>query len=84
MAAIFESLGVAWEKALGAVLLYRVCYYVLPGIVSVFVLWGLKVSEPSFMEEAVRDTLPEELRLQARGLERERARRKLDGLSPKD
>lgn len=81
MAAIFESLGVLWEKALVAVLLYRLAYYVLPGIISVFVLWGLKVSEPTLIEDTVLETLPEELRLQARGLERERerqARRKLD------
>jgi uncharacterized protein (TIRG00374 family) len=76
MAAIFESLNVAWEKALVAVLLYRLAYYVLPGIMSVFVLWGLKVSEPTIIEETVLETLPEELRLQARGLEREQERQR--------
>jgi glycosyltransferase 2 family protein len=75
MATIFEGLGVAWEKALVAVLLYRFAYYALPGIVSVVVLWGLKVSEPTLIEETVRETLPEELRLQARKLERDQERR---------
>lgn len=47
MAAVFEGLGVSWDAALVAVLLYRLAYYVVPGIFSVFVLLGLKLSEPS-------------------------------------
>lgn len=55
MAAVFESLGLDWEKALVAVLLYRMAYYLLPGVMSVFVLWGLKVSEPALMETSARE-----------------------------
>jgi uncharacterized protein (TIRG00374 family) len=50
MAAVFQSLGLAWEHAFVAVLLYRLSYYVIPGLLSVFVLWGLKVSEPRLIE----------------------------------
>lgn len=46
MAAVYETLGVNWEAAFVAVLLFRLCYYLLPGLASMFVLWGLKVSEP--------------------------------------
>lgn len=70
MAAVFESLGLNWEKALMAVLLYRVCYYFVPGLISIFVFWGLKVSEPSLMENTVRDVFPEQLRREAAALER--------------
>lgn len=52
MAAIFQGLGIAWEKAFVAVLLYRLAYYLVPGLVSVLVLWGLKVSEPALLEDA--------------------------------
>jgi uncharacterized protein (TIRG00374 family) len=54
MAAIFQGLGIAWEKAFVAVLLYRLSYYMVPGVVSVLVLWGLKVSEPALIEHASR------------------------------
>ena len=47
MAAVYERLGVGWEAAFVAVLLYRLCYYVVPGAASLLVLWGLKVSEPA-------------------------------------
>jgi len=50
MAAIYSGLGVDWDDALMAVLLYRAAYYVIPGILSVFVLWGLKMSEPDIMK----------------------------------
>ena len=56
MAAIFESLGIAWEKAFVAVLLYRLSYYLVPGLVSVLVLWGLKVSEPALLDDAALPT----------------------------
>jgi hypothetical protein len=72
MTALFESLGVDWDKALVAVLLYRLSYYLFPGLISVLVLWGLKVSEPTLIEETVLDTLPEELRQRAVELERRR------------
>lgn len=72
MAAVFGRLGVEWEQAFVAVLLFRLAYYALPGLLSIIVLWGLKVSEPDLVEETVRDTLPEELRMRARSLERRR------------
>lgn len=73
MAAVFQSLGVDWEGAFVAVLLFRLAYYALPGLLSIVVLWGLKVSEPALIEDTVRDTLPDELRLRAQSLERRRA-----------
>jgi hypothetical protein len=69
MAAIYSSLGVDWDAALMAVLLYRVAYYVIPGILSVFVFWGLKMSEPDIMAQTVLETLPEDLKRKARELE---------------
>lgn len=65
MAAVFGRLGTDWETALVAVLIYRLAYYVLPGIVSVFLLWGLKMSEPAWIAETVSETLPEERRIAA-------------------
>lgn len=75
MAAVFESLGLDWENALVAVLLYRLAYYFIPGLISIFVLWGLKVSEPALIENTVLDVLPEELRRKAASLEISRRRR---------
>jgi uncharacterized protein (TIRG00374 family) len=69
MAAIYSSLGVDWDSALMAVLLYRIAYYVIPGILSVFVLWGLKMSEPDIMAQTVLEVLPEDLKRKARELE---------------
>ena len=54
MAKVFESLGIDWERAFVAVLLYRIAYYVVPGMISVFVLWGLKVSEPAWLDGPLR------------------------------
>ncbi|MDD5658063.1 MAG: lysylphosphatidylglycerol synthase transmembrane domain-containing protein, partial [Elusimicrobia bacterium] len=73
MAAIFSGLGVGWEDALMAALLYRAAYYIVPGLLSILVLWGLKMSEPDIIKEAVLDTMPEELRRQARELEHSHA-----------
>ncbi len=75
MAAIFNSLGVDWDKAFVAVLLYRMAYYALPGLISVFILWGLKVSEPALIEDTVRENMPEELKLRALELERRKRAR---------
>ncbi|MCX5795823.1 MAG: lysylphosphatidylglycerol synthase transmembrane domain-containing protein [Elusimicrobia bacterium] len=71
VAATFSGLGLDWDDALMAVLLYRVAYYLIPGILSVFVLWGLKMSEPDLMAQTALDTetLPEELKRKARELE---------------
>jgi uncharacterized protein (TIRG00374 family) len=48
MASVFSQMGdVPWETALSAALIYRVVYYIIPGIISVIVYWGLKLSEPA-------------------------------------
>ncbi|MBI4347997.1 MAG: flippase-like domain-containing protein [Elusimicrobia bacterium] len=72
MAAVFARFGTDWDTALVAVLLYRLAYTVVPGIVSVFLLWGLKMSEPQWVAETVSETLPEEQRLRARARQRRR------------
>lgn len=80
IAAVLESLGVDWDRALVATLIYRLAFYAVPGAISVFVLWGLKVSEPALIEETVREILPEELKEKARELERRRE----DGRGPRE
>ncbi|MBI5884453.1 MAG: flippase-like domain-containing protein [Elusimicrobia bacterium] len=70
MAAVFEGLGIPWESAVVACLIFRVTYYIVPGALSFFLLWGLKVSEPAIVEETVEDILPEELKLKALELEK--------------
>ena len=72
MAAVFKSLGTDWEAAMVASLIFRIGYYIVPAVLSVFLLWGLKVSEPNIIEETVMDTLPEELKLKAEELEKAR------------
>jgi len=71
IAATFSGLGLNWDDALMAVLLYRVAYYVIPGILSVFVFLGLKISEPDLMARTAleTETLPEELKRKTRELE---------------
>ena len=46
MATVFSQAGIDWDTALMAALIYRFVYYIIPGIISVFVYWGLKISEP--------------------------------------
>jgi len=74
MAAVYEGLGQSFEAAMVAALIYRIVYYILPGLLSVFLLWGLKVSEPDLIEETVQDTLPSELQLLAQELEEKKKR----------
>ena len=57
MAAVFAGFGIDWESALVAVLLYRIAYYIAPGILSIFLLWGLKMSEPAWVETTVSETV---------------------------
>lgn len=45
MTAVFSQMGIDWDAALMATLIYRVVYYVIPGIVSIFIYWGLQLSE---------------------------------------
>ena len=47
MTAVFSQMGIDWDAALMATLIYRVVYYVLPGMVSIFIYWGLQLSSPS-------------------------------------
>ena len=47
MTAVFSQMGIDWDSALMATLIYRVVYYVIPGIVSIFIYWGLQLSSPS-------------------------------------
>ena len=64
MAAVFTQLGVGWGKSLLAALIYRAAYYLIPGMISVIVFWGLKMSEPDIAaasraeEEAGEKALP--------------------------
>ncbi|MFI5346100.1 MAG: YbhN family protein [Elusimicrobiota bacterium] len=50
--ALMSVLGVETGDALVAAMLFRLCYYIVPGLLSVLVLWGLKVSEPAVLEDA--------------------------------
>ncbi|NNN06451.1 MAG: flippase-like domain-containing protein [Elusimicrobia bacterium] len=52
IAALMAGLGVDAGAALVAAMLFRLCYYVVPSLLSVLVLWGLKVSEPAVLREA--------------------------------
>ena len=48
MASVFSQMtDISFEAALMAALIYRVVYYILPGIISVIVYWGLTLSEPA-------------------------------------
>jgi uncharacterized protein (TIRG00374 family) len=59
-AAVLVALGYDGGRAVVAALLYRAAYYLVPSLLSILVLWGLKVSEPSVLTEAaaLADTLP--------------------------
>lgn len=52
MAAVLVALGYDGGRALVGALLFRAAYYLVPALLSVFVLWGLKVSEPAVLEQA--------------------------------
>ncbi|NLO90733.1 MAG: flippase-like domain-containing protein [Elusimicrobia bacterium] len=41
MTAAYAGFGVPWATALTAVLIFRVAYYILPGLLSVLIYWGL-------------------------------------------
>ena len=45
MTAVYAQMGINWDAALMATLIFRVVYYILPGIVSIFIYWGLQLSE---------------------------------------
>lgn len=46
MTAVFSQMGIDWDAALMATLIYRVVYYVIPGMISIFIYWGLHLSSP--------------------------------------
>lgn len=46
MTAVYSQMGIDWDAALMATLIYRVVYYLVPGIVSIFIYWGLQLSSP--------------------------------------
>ena len=50
--ALMSVLGVDVGSALVAAMLFRLAYYVFPSLLSVLVLWGLKVSEPAVLRDA--------------------------------
>ena len=51
MAAVFASMGVPFETAVVAVLLYRVAYYLLPLLISLFFLHGMFVQGTTLSKE---------------------------------
>jgi len=51
MATVFSQAGIDWDAALMAALIYRFVYYIIPGILSIFVYWGLKISEPQTLRK---------------------------------
>jgi len=51
-AAVLVALGYDGGRALVAALIYRAAYYLVPSLLSLVVLWGLKVSEPTVLAEA--------------------------------
>jgi uncharacterized protein (TIRG00374 family) len=51
MAAIFSSMGVPFETAVVAVLLFRVAYYLLPLLISLFFLHGMFVQGTTLSKE---------------------------------
>ncbi len=52
IAALMGGFGIAAGTALVAAMLFRLVYYVIPSLLSVLVLWGLKVSEPEVLRDA--------------------------------
>ena len=51
MTAAYTGFGVEWHSAFVASVIYRIAYYVVPSAISVFVYWGLKLSEPLGLEQ---------------------------------
>ena len=50
--ALMSGFGVGVGEAFVAAMLFRLAYYVAPSLLSVLVLWGLKVSEPAVLQDA--------------------------------
>ena len=48
MTAVYSQMGVSLGQALAATLIFRFLYYLVPSFASIFVYWGLKVSESRY------------------------------------
>jgi len=59
MTAVFAQMGIDWDAALMATLIYRVVYYILPGIVSIFIYWGLQLSESPRKNKKLKEVVYE-------------------------
>jgi len=51
MTAAYSRFDIPWESALVACLIFRLAYYLVPALLSVFIYWGLKFSEPLDLRE---------------------------------
>ncbi|MGB2579094.1 hypothetical protein AAIR98_001013 [Elusimicrobium simillimum] len=45
MTAVYANAGIPWENALTVCLIYRFMYYIIPGLVSIFVYWVLQLTD---------------------------------------
>ena len=59
MTAVFVSLGVPLEPAVVAVLIYRIAYYVLPLLLSLFFFHGLMLQAARNMRAPTRSETPQ-------------------------
>lgn len=48
MTAAFSGMGVPVGQALTASLVFRLFYYLIPAFASIFIFWGLRMSEPAY------------------------------------
>jgi uncharacterized protein (TIRG00374 family) len=60
MAAVFASLSVPFETAVVAVLIFRVAYYILPMIISVFFFRGMLLQSARATPESLEPSAPAE------------------------
>lgn len=58
MAAVFASMGVPFETAVVAVLLFRIVYYLLPLLISLFFLHGMFVQGTTVSKEIGDESVP--------------------------
>jgi len=57
MAAAYAGMGIPWESGIVAALIFRVFYYIIPALTSMFVYLGLKMSEPGYHYENLEKKL---------------------------
>ncbi len=48
MTAAYSGMGIPVGKALAASLIFRFLYYIIPAFGSIFIYWGLRMSEPRY------------------------------------